>query len=281
MKKYLLAGAALALASTGANAAIVTFNYSGGYHINGWVTGGSNGASINVVYGDGPNYGVSPQNKCVDGSITLCSALVPPRVNGDNGTYQTNVGGATPMANYAGSLTYDTSITFSYTDQSTLATETWYAVTGGSLAWTGTVGFEVLVNPGASGNVGGSFFDYSFANGNVNLITGVRTSTSKCDLGIAGQAIVGALLCGFANPATSYNYSNSGAYVKPQYWAGVRENGDGTIDLLMYGNRYTTTNSGNNLQERLVLAPIPVPAAVWLFGSALGLLGFARRKLAG
>jgi hypothetical protein len=25
---------------------------------------------------------------------------------------------------------------------------------------------------------------------------------------------------------------------------------------------------------------IPVPAAVWLFGSALGLLGVARRKLA-
>jgi len=279
MKKFLLAGAVLALTATSASAAIVTFNYSGGYHTGGWVTGGSNGASINVVYGDGPNYGVSPQNKCVNGAIVQCSALTPSRVNGDNGTYQTNVGGATPMASYVGSLSYDNAITFSYTDQSTNATETWYAVTGGTLAWTGTVGFEVLVAPttGASGQVGGSFFDYSFANGNVNLTTGVRTSTSKCDLGIAGQAIVGALLCGFANPATSYNYSSSGSYVKPVNWTGVRENGDGSIELLMYGNRYTALGSGNNLQERLTL--VPVPAAVWMFGSAIGALGFARRRM--
>jgi hypothetical protein len=30
----------------------------------------------------------------------------------------------------------------------------------------------------------------------------------------------------------------------------------------------------------LTVTPIPVPAAVWLFGSALGLLGFVRRRLA-
>jgi len=30
----------------------------------------------------------------------------------------------------------------------------------------------------------------------------------------------------------------------------------------------------------LVANVVPVPAAVWLFGSALGLLGFVRRKFA-
>lgn len=304
MKNNYLAGALLALAATGANAAVVTYNYSGGYHNEGWVTGGSNGASVNVVYGDGPNYGTSPQDKCVNGTLVTCAsrsgfsiAAAPPNpayagyatvVAGNNGTYQTNVGGGTPTAQYSGSLSYDNSLTFSYTDLVTNLTETWYVVTGGTLAWTGTTGFEVTVAPttGASGQVGGSFFDYSFANGNVNLTTGQRTSTSKCNLGIAGAAVVGALLCGVANPASSYNYASSGTYVKPVNWTGVRDNGDGTIDLLLSGNRFTATGGGNNLQERLTLtpyviaSPVPVPAAVWLFGSALGLMGVARRRQA-
>ncbi len=303
MNKALLAGCVLALAATGANATIVTYNYTGGYHNEGWVTGGSNGASVNFVYGDGGNYGQAAQNRCVDGLSVTCAsrsgitiAAAPPNpgytgpavvVNGTNGTYQTNVGGGTPAAQYAGSLSYDDSLTFSYTDLVTNLTETWYVVTGGTLAWTGTTGFEVLVNPSnTSGQVGGSFFSYSFANGNVNLLTGQRTSTAKCDLGIAGAAVVGTLLCGVANPASSYNYASSGSYVKPVNWTGVRDNGDGTIDLLLSGNRYTQLGSGNNLQERLTLtpyaitAPVPVPAAVWLFGSALGVMGIARRRKA-
>jgi len=36
----------------------------------------------------------------------------------------------------------------------------------------------------------------------------------------------------------------------------------------------------NALHNELAAAVIPVPAAVWLFGSAIGLLGFARRKVA-
>ena len=42
------------------------------------------------------------------------------------------------------------------------------------------------------------------------------------------------------------------------------------------------SGSGNTayMVEGRVVAPIPVPAAVWLFGSALGLLGVARRRVA-
>ncbi|MBN8279336.1 MAG: hypothetical protein J0M16_01875 [Gammaproteobacteria bacterium] len=286
MKKALIAGAVLALAGTAANATVITYNYLGGYHNGPWVTAGSNGAALDVVYGDGNNYGISAQNKCQDNNIITpfqtCASLG--FVDGNNGTYQTTVPGApNPKANYTGSLSYDDSLTFSYTDIATNQTETWFVVTGGTLAWTGSYGLEVLVAPSASsGKIGGSFFQYSFANGNVNLTTGARTSTSKCDLGIAGNAIVGALLCGFANPASSYQYSSSGAYVKPVNWTGVRDLGDGRIELLLSGNRFTATGSGNNLQERIILTPttVPVPAAVWLFGSAVGLLGIARRKAA-
>lgn len=37
---------------------------------------------------------------------------------------------------------------------------------------------------------------------------------------------------------------------------------------------------GNDVQEFLVGPVVPVPAAVWLFGSALGIMGWARRKAA-
>ena len=107
-------------------------------------------------------------------------------------------------------------------------------------------------------------------------------------MGIAGASTVGPLLCGAANPASGFAYGNAaggstGPYVKPVNWDGIRDNGNGTYDLLMYSTRFTSANTRNNLQERLQLTGtatvVPVPAAVWLFGSSLGLLGFARRCL--
>lgn len=291
MRLKLLAGLATGLVAAGADAAIVNYNYVAGYHNNSWYISGSNGASFATVYGDGQYASTSPQNKCIDGTSATCAsksgttngtysfpAVV---VAGDNGPYWTNVGGATPVASFAGSLSYDDAITYTYTDVVRNTTETWYLVTGGSLAWTGTYGIEVTVGPASNGQPGGSFFSYSFANGNINLTTGVRTSTSKCDLGIAGGAIVGPLLCGAANPASTYQYSSVGAYVKPVNFAMVKDNGDGSIDLMIWGNRRTTTGSANDLQERfhLLSATVPVPGAVWLLGSAVAFLGVLRRRV--
>jgi hypothetical protein len=67
--------------------------------------------------------------------------------------------------------------------------------------------------------------------------------------------------------------------------------GNGTSQLYPDGvNGYpgkvrivTFSNSGNSafvLEGHVVYAAVPVPAAVWLFGSALGMLGFARRRRA-
>lgn len=58
-------------------------------------------------------------------------------------------------------------------------------------------------------------------------------------------------------------------------------------DLALQVQNFLTAVTNNNgelawIQKKLVLevAVVPVPAAVWLFASALGLLGFVRRRMA-
>lgn len=48
-----------------------------------------------------------------------------------------------------------------------------------------------------------------------------------------------------------------------------------------YNFAIQVTRAGWNVEQvRMDVQVVPVPAAVWLFGSALGLMGFARRRLA-
>ena len=106
-QRNLLTAAALTLVVSSANAGTV-LTYTSGFHNEGWLTAGSNGATVNIVYGDGAYSGISPGNKCIDNTVSApfqtCASLsglsgYPAVViNGDNGPYQTNVGGATPVA---------------------------------------------------------------------------------------------------------------------------------------------------------------------------------------
>ena len=49
IRGQLLAAALLAGAAGTASAEILTLNYSSGFHNRAWLTGGSNGSSLNVV----------------------------------------------------------------------------------------------------------------------------------------------------------------------------------------------------------------------------------------
>jgi hypothetical protein len=299
-KLALLAG--LALISGGANAAIVQAGIGTAAHTY-YAAGGSNGAAAAVIWGDGANLGLSPLNYCYDNGTSApfhqCNEYLNSGATasgtptglpyvaapGNNGLYW---GNPTPAASYHGAVLFDDAITF--VDPSDGFT--YFRVTGGALQWAGTYGFEVLNLPSpTSGAVGGSFFSYAFNDSGIDLATGARALTtnsgapgvrSNCYLGSAGAIIVGSLLCGFANPATGYNYSNVGtSYTKSANWAGVRFNGDGSVGhLLLTSTRYTSSGQGNNIREELDFSVVPVPAAVWLFGSALGVMGLVRRKKA-
>jgi hypothetical protein len=52
----------------------------------------------------------------------------------------------------------------------------------------------------------------------------------------------------------------------------------GVLELFRNG-RNPAAPTGTDVLNRFTLQVVPVPAAAWLFGSALGLLGVARRKL--
>lgn len=112
-----------------------------------------------------------------------------------------------------------------------------------------------------------------------------KTNESSID-GVGGQNIGGDdVALGPAQSLTG-NYSGLAAFAG---YTGLP--GDFGVDWLAFTTRSITGSGsgtgtgGNGLSgdgKMLIFegsgAPIPVPAAVWLFGSALGLLGWARRK---
>lgn len=97
----------------------------------------------------------------------------------------------------------------------------------------------------------------------------------KCDASFTGTITKN---CLYDGP----NYGSAGAPTKNQTWmlASVDGNGDGIMGIPMAaGGPFAGFNANFNANMSPIPSSVPVPAAVWLFGSGLiGLAGVAKRR---
>ena len=124
-------------------------------------------------------------------------------------------------------------------------------------------------------------FDWN-GNGNIDVFV-VLAQNSVFGSGIANSANSNCGYNGNTPPSVSNclydgpNYGSAGQPAGNKVWglASVDGNGDGVMGIPMAtGGPFAGFNANFN-----AFAPVPAPAAVWLFSSGLlGLLGFARRK---
>lgn len=187
----------------------------------------------------------------------------------------------------------------------TLVSVTSYSKSGVS-AWTinsGATGWDVNTTTGVATQTGGTLnmmakvgatplMSHTMTGG--VLSSGAAAATSwACIEGVFG-GIVGAHICG--NYSFGSNYVNNSTLTPTATGATLVIGGD---DSALPGGPQTLANSYSGLTGSFVgsnymlsngvpgasgydfvFNVVPVPAAVWLFGSALGLMGLARRRTA-
>jgi len=243
----------------------------------GWFTIGVNGGGNQSIYGTG-TAPVSPNEYNCYGLTVLQGANA-------NCTAQ----GATKFWNptsamFSGSLNDDTSFM--------------------DLSWTGTVGTEVPFPPSSalffSGVNSGTYDENGLISGGNNTGTGMPTNNAQ-GTPMEGFVCWNNPLAGLPGPpnfcgnlsgvTTTIGASSQSKFNRelPDGFTFFTDNGDGTITIDMSDSTYancvanTLCTPGSNssdvfAQWRVNAVLVPIPAAVWLFGSALGLLGWLRRR---
>jgi hypothetical protein len=169
-------------------------------------------------------------------------------------------------------------------------------LTGGTLTQTsGTFRAQAFVN-------GNLLMTHTMTGGVLGSGTAVATSWA-CIEGTFGGT-VGSSICG--NYSFGGNYANESTYTPTATGATVTIGGDDAaigapqtlansysgLAMTNLGGGYWRLASGivgvsgydfcfqPAIEPVMCLAPVPIPPAVWLFGSALGLMGWMRRKVA-
>ena len=139
-----------------------------------------------------------------------------------------------------------------------------YTYTGGN--WSTTVGGTSITNSGTCTTIaGGSCTDPSFG------LTALGGS-SVFETGFTNDGSVDTSFC----PPVGITPGPSGGLCNQ---IAVVEN-EGVSLIITEQSEFFPTVENTPFGYQLTFTPIPVPAAVWLFGSALGLLGWIRRKAA-
>jgi len=171
-------------------------------------------------------------------------------------------------------------------------------VIGGRLVISGTIGDQVIVGTN-------SWWLRIWEDVTIDLATGASTvgsidcarsdfAPANCTPGVtAGMPFAWNISAGSVTPGGCYlpgadndpavDPMSTAEACGPNGPAILAASWDGTTLTLHNEGRDAAGNvNGTDLQNAFSLttemAPIPVPAAVWLFGSALGLLGWMRRK---
>jgi len=225
------------------------------------VAGGAQAATYTISGGNWDSQTVWSSNATASVSTTLFDngAAVPePTFNFAPSpfTWTPDIGGNLMDGTYGGSITTDGSNN----------------VTGGTLSVTGEIGFEIA--PGPS-----SWWFITFDNLSIDFGTGLSTASVGC----AEQAGFAPAPCFAATAGYPDSLFNPLAGHEDWGTAGTARAAatfDGTT-LNIFREGYTVDGaSGTDYLNTFTLSSsvVPVPAAVWLFGSALGLLGWGRRK---
>ena len=263
---------ALSLGVSAANAASVEYIIEGGNWTNTqtW-NNNANGTIGTFVYDNGANPGCP-----LFGGVPTC---FPPfsewRTPAGVGIAEADIPDAT--GTYSGTI---------------IADDVTREVTGGSLIITGLIADQVVVGPN-------SWWLRTWTNVTINLETGLSTvgavgcfqsgtAPAGCNMGViqgqpgafnlaAGFETVGGCLFTLPDPPGEAVLCQA-PFDGLARFAAEFDAASGILSLFKEGRNQATSPTGTDLAYNFEISVVPVPAAVWLFGSALGLMAALRRR---